>query len=238
MFDEERCKFVAMIIMSINNSLSSLMALYLMFGGRDATVYLFISVLICMYSLIFIPIVPESPKLLYSQKNYEGTRQVLEKIAHVNGVKYKKLPFQEEIEHHKRLTNTDPDEIQNIKDFNEEEKKKADFKVLFTNFKFLINMGITIFVFMFNVFSMYMISFMIKYLPGDKYVNLFILGVADFVPSVMSGFVMLLLPTKTAMILVHGSICGFVVLHLFFGGIEWLGMPLIFFIRFAITLES
>ena len=91
---------------------------------------------------------------------------------------------------------------------------------------------------MFNVFSMYMLSFMIKYLPGDKYWNLFLLGVADFVPSVMSGVVMALLPTKRAMIIVHGSICVFVLLHLSFGTIEVLGMPLIFLIRFAITLES
>lgn len=87
-----------------------------------------------------------------------------------------------------------------------EQKNKTDFKQLFLKPQFLVNMGITIFVFMFNVFSMYMLSFMLKYLPGDKYVNLFFLGVADFVPSVMSGLVMACFPTKRAMILVHGLI--------------------------------
>ena len=99
-------------------------------------------------------------------------------------------------------------------------------------------MGIIVFVFMYNVFSMYMLSFMLKYLPGDKYVNMFLLGVADFIPSLLSGIVMTLFPTKTAMIGTHAFIWISVVLHLMFGSIEYLGMPLIFFIRFAITLES
>jgi hypothetical protein len=93
-----------------------------------------------------------------------------------------------------------------LKEIEEENNKKGEFRLLFTKYQFLINMGIIIFVFMFNVFSMYMLSFMLKYLPGDKYVNLFLLGLADFIPSVMSGVFMSLFQTKRAMILVHGSI--------------------------------
>lgn len=64
-------------------------------------------------------------------------------------------------------------------------------------------MAIVVFVFMYNIFSMYMLSFMLKYLPGDKYVNMFLLGIADFVPSLLSGLVMALFPTKKAMIFTH-----------------------------------
>ena len=99
-------------------------------------------------------------------------------------------------------------------------------------------MAIVVFVFMYNIFSMYMLSFMLKYLPGDKYVNMFLLGVADFIPSLLSGLVMAIFPTKKAMIFTHIFIWISVVLHLLFGDIDYLGMPLIFFIRFAITLES
>jgi MFS family permease len=235
MFDEERCKVIATIIMSINNALSSVMALYFMFGGRDATFFLLCSIFIAMYSLVFIPILPESPKLLFSQKDYAGTRDCLESIAHVNGIKYKKQVFKEEVENHQLLADCDPKMLEEIE---RENIRKADFKQLCTKPQFLINLSIIVFVFMINVFSMYMLSFMLKYLPGDKYVNLFMLGVADFIPSVMSGLVLVLMPTKRAMILTHLFICVFVVLHIFFGGIEYLGMPLIFFIRFAITLQS
>lgn len=146
------------------------------------------------------PILPESPKLLYSKKLYEETRECLSTIAHVNGLKYKKLIFQEEAKHHVDIATLGK---QQLEDIAEEEAKNANFKLLCTKYQFLINLCITTFVFMFNVFSMYMLSFMLKYLPGDKYVNLFLLGVADFIPSVFSGVVLVLLPTKRAMILVH-----------------------------------
>jgi MFS family permease len=208
MFDEERCKPIAAIIMSINNSLSSVMALYFILGGRDATIFVFISIFILFYSIIFIPILPESPKLLYSLKKYNETRNCLSKIAHINGLKYKKVVFKEEYEAQTLLLNnnrSDAIELEKDEEIKEVEVE-ADFTILYKNPKFLLNMGIVIFVFMFNVFSMYMLSFMLKYLPGDKYWNLFLLGVADFIPSVMSGVVMAVLPTKRAMILVHGSI--------------------------------
>lgn len=117
--------------------------------------------------------------------------------------------------------------------------------------------------YMFNVFSMYMISFMVKYLPGDKYWNLFFIGLADFIPSVLSGVLMSLLPTKKAMILTHGFICvaigiSFITSYYANDGIEdptatgegfdisafisnnmaYISMAVIFLIRFAITLES
>lgn len=235
MFDEERCKIIAAVMMSFNNALSSIMAMYFMFGGRDATFFLFCSIFILMYCIIFIPILPESPKLLYSKKDYESTRECLSKIAHVNGIKYKKVVFQEEAEMHKLMGKEEGEQLVRQKTM---EGKKVDFTILCRKPAFLLNLCITIFIFMFNVFSMYMISFMLKYLPGDKYMNLFLLGVADFIPSVMSGVVMKLMPTKRGLILGHILICGFIIFHLFFGGIEWLGMPCIFFIRLTITLVN
>lgn len=149
-----------------------------------------------------------------------------------------------------------------LKIIEKEKEEKANFTILFKNFSLCLNMAIVIFVFMFNVFSMYMISFMVKYLPGDKYWNLFLIGMADFVPSVFSGVVLALLPTKRAMIIVHGCICisiiisfgvnyydndgvipeivpeGFDIGSFVSNNIEYFSMAVIFLIRFAITLES
>jgi len=75
MFDEERCKLAASIIMSVNNSLSSVMAMYFIFGGRDATFFLLASIFILLYSLVYVPILPESPKFLFSLKKYEATKE-------------------------------------------------------------------------------------------------------------------------------------------------------------------
>ncbi|CAI2365007.1 unnamed protein product [Moneuplotes crassus] len=260
MFDEERCKLVASVIMSVNNALSSVMALYFIFGGRDATFFLLSSIFILGYSLVFIPMLPESPKFLFSLRKYDATRATLIRIAKMNGVKYEKLPFQEELDQKGLAALKAEAHLQTIE---KEKKEKTSFLELFKNFKLFTNMCITIFVFMFNVFSMYMISFMVKYLPGDKYWNLFLIGLADFIPSVLSGVVMALLPTKKAMILTHGFICisigiSFITNYYDNGGIvdenstiegfdigtfisnnnAYISMGVIFLIRFAITLES
>lgn len=49
MFDEERCKIVAMVIMAINNALSCVMASYLMLGGRNATMFLLLGNIVIVY---------------------------------------------------------------------------------------------------------------------------------------------------------------------------------------------
>mmetsp|Transcript_9823 Transcript_9823/g.9656 ORF Transcript_9823/g.9656 Transcript_9823/m.9656 type:complete len:215 (+) Transcript_9823:326-970(+) len=137
MFDEERCKPVATIIMSINNSLSSLMALYFIFGGRDATFFLLSSIFILGYSLIFIPLLPESPKFLFSLKKYNATRSTLIRIAEINGVKYEKLPFQEELELHGLAGFKAEEHLQVIE---EKDGESKSFLELFTNFKLFTNM--------------------------------------------------------------------------------------------------
>lgn len=100
MFDENSWKFVAMIIMAINNTLSSTMSMYFIFGGRNANDFLLGSILILFYWLIFVPLVPESPKLLHSLKKYDETRKVISSIAHINGVKYKGAMFEDEALEH------------------------------------------------------------------------------------------------------------------------------------------
>lgn len=100
MFDEDSCKIVAMIIMAVNNTLSSTMSLYLIFGGRNVNNFILLSILILLYSLVFVPLVPESPKLLYSIKKYDETRKVISSIAYINGVKYKGTIFEDEAKEH------------------------------------------------------------------------------------------------------------------------------------------
>ena len=137
MFDEERCKFIATIIMSINNSLSSIMALYFIVGGRDATFFLLASIFILAYCLVFVPFLPESPKFLFSLKKFEATRECLARIAKINGVKYEGLPFKEEMDDDGLAIVKHESHLSMIE---EEEKKKTDFTILFKSFSLLSNM--------------------------------------------------------------------------------------------------
>jgi len=117
-------------------------------------------------------------------------------MASINGVKYKEVKFEEEVKEKSGIVSPTAQ-----KEFTEHSIK--GFVQLFKKSQFVINIIILVFVFMNDVFAMYMLSFMLKYLPGDKYVNLFLLGAADFLPSLMSGVVLTLFPTKRGMIYVH-----------------------------------
>ena len=137
MFDEERCKVVATVIMSVNNSLSSIMALYFIAGGRDATFFLLASIFILLYCLVFVPMLPESPKFLFSVHKYESTRECLGRIAKINGVAYEQLPFQAETD----IKNLEATKAQDhLALLEKDEEQKTDFRILFTNFSLLINM--------------------------------------------------------------------------------------------------
>ena len=169
--DESRCKPVATVIMCINNSLSCLMASYLLFGGRDAKFFVLMSIVILLYALLFTPLIPESPKLLYSLKRYDDTRDSIERIAKLNGLTYVRVPFEDEVKKHVVIAEN-PEKVAEVAPVN--------CLAIFKYRQFMINILVLIFAFVFNEFSMYMLSFMLKYLPGDKYVNMFLLGVADF----------------------------------------------------------
>lgn len=61
-------------------------------------------------------------------------------------------------------------------------------------------MLILVFDWTFIIFSQYLLSFLVKYLPGDKYFNLLMMSIADISPSVLSGLFMTFLSRKNAMI--------------------------------------
>ena len=83
--DEARSKMVATIAMTLNAMCSSLVALYYMFGAKDAEFLVLLSIYIAAFSLVFCPFVPESPKLLFEKEEYENCRKALRTIAKWNG---------------------------------------------------------------------------------------------------------------------------------------------------------
>ena len=66
---------------------------------------------------------------------------------------------------------------------------------------------------------------------------MFLLGLADFCSSITSGVVLTYFTTKSAMIISFSSIFVWVLIHMIFGHIEFIGVPMIFIIRYGITLE-
>jgi Na+/melibiose symporter-like transporter len=81
-----------------------------------------------------------------------------------------------------------------------EEIKEGSMKEFFANPTFVRNMLILVFDWTFIIFSQYLLSFLVKYLPGDKYLNLLLISFADLSPSILSGLIMTFLSRRTAMI--------------------------------------
>lgn len=94
--DEDSSKVVATIAMTLNASCSGLVAIYYIFGARDAEFQTVISLGITLFSLSMFSCLPESPKLLYDQGDYDGCRRELSVIAKWNGVKFEPEPFEGE----------------------------------------------------------------------------------------------------------------------------------------------
>ena len=82
--------------MTLNASCSGFVAIYYIFGAKDAELLIMIAMLISTYCLIMWPFLPESPKLLYDREDFDGCRRELNIIAKWNGVEFKPPPFVDE----------------------------------------------------------------------------------------------------------------------------------------------
>lgn len=82
----------------------------------------------------------------------------------------------------------------------EEIVEEGSMKEFFANRTYVRNMLILVFDWTFIIFSQYLLSFLVKYLPGDKYLNLLMMSIADVSPSMLSGCIMMILSRKNAMI--------------------------------------
>ena len=85
--------------MTLNASCSGFVAIYYIFGAKDAEFQIIIALGITLLSLTSFACLPESPKLRYDQGDFEGCRNELKKIAAWNGVRFDPPPFEDEIKH-------------------------------------------------------------------------------------------------------------------------------------------
>lgn len=116
----------------------------------------------------------------------------------------------------------------------EEKGSMSDF---FANRNNVTNMLIMVFDWTFIIFSMYLLSFLVKYLPGDKYYNLLMMAIADVTPSMLSGTIMMYLSRKNAMIILPAIMVIMVPIYYTCRDSDLAGMIMILIIRFCMTLH-
>ena len=98
-------------------------------------------------------------------------------------------------------------------------------------------MLIMVFDWTFILFSMYLLSFLVKYIPGDKYFNLMMMAIADVLPSVLSSTFMIFISRKNAMIYMPAFMV--ICVPIYYAVNHWslLAMSMILIIRFTMTLH-
>ena len=101
----------------------------------------------------------------------------------------------------------------------------------------MINLIILVYDWTFILFSMYLLSFLVKYIPGDKYFNLMMMAIADVLPSVLSSTFMIFISRKMAMIWMPAFMVVCVPIYYIVNHWSILAMSMILIIRFAMTLH-
>ena len=117
------------------------------------------------------------------------------------------------------------------------EEDSGSIRDFFKNRTYVINMLIMVFDWTFILFSMYLLSFLVKYIPGDKYFNLMMMAIADVLPSVLSSTFMICISRKNAMIYMPAFMV--ICVPIYYAVNHWslLAMSMILIIRFTMTLH-
>lgn len=164
---------------------------YLVAGGRDALFFVWASTIFSIIPLLFSFILPESPKYLYDCREYEKTKESLQRIATLNN--QRDLDFSEiQLEHSlSSLTESDKD-------------KNGAFQGLYDLWKdkeSLKNTLILSFFWGFYTFGHHCLLFMLKYVPGDKFTVGLLVSIGVTVAPILTRVIQYKLSSKQIFIL-------------------------------------
>jgi len=178
----------------------TLMFMFESFSGIVATAFFILIqnwvvfyVLNLLYGLgfvIFSYMLYESPRFLYTHKNYEEARDVLKKMAKVNLNKEINFKFQKEYvvdQNLKKLMKTTQVEDLSILE-------------IFKTQKYKLYIMILPFIWFLNAFAFYAINFMIKYIKGNIYYFNVIIFISEAVSYYLSNNIILKLGKRNTMI--------------------------------------
>lgn len=168
------------------------------------------------FGIVCLAFMPESPRFLVANKQFDKARMVLQIIANFNKSPFncETLIFEGEKEHH-RLVRENEGEDPN--------PEKPSWKDICRDPPYLKNLLASIVLYAETTFCFYMLMFYLKYFPGSIYKNASVFAVSDLVAFVMAGIILKVATMRKGMILssfVAG--CGGLSYLLFSDRIEWI----------------
>jgi MFS family permease len=164
--------------------------------------------LITLFNAFFF--LPESPKWLYDKKEFEKSQEILTNMAKINGVTLKpdsclRKPIGREQVNHLQSPNMKESSV-------DQEETKSTWEIIRASKQILVNMICMILVWVSASFCYYLISYQLKYIKGDIYVNGIVSSSSEIVAYGVSGVLMKLLGMKNNLVISYvlailGMVC-------------------------------
>ena len=179
--------------------------LYLVAGGRDALFFVWASTIFSLIPLLFSIILPESPKYLYDWREYEKTKESLQRIATLNN--QNDVDFTDAQLEHSLSSLTEP-----------EKDNQGMFQGLYELWKdkeSLKNTLILAFFWGFYTFGHHCLLFMLKYVPGNKFTIGLLVSIGVTIAPILTRIIQYRLTSKQIFILFSLLWACFSAIHIF-----------------------
>ena len=172
--------------------------LYFYFGGKYWKMAYGPWLVATVISLFICFLVPESPRYLYSKKDWPRLYQNLNTIASFNGVDmFRQAKNFNTNTHSKQLLSSEEDETA------ESDFKTQEYSVLaaLRNRKTFVNLVAVIIWFSVVSFNFYIIGFYLKYIGGNIYINTLVCTLSEFLGTTSFWLIQNLFGTKKGFVL-------------------------------------
>ena len=188
----------------MNVSLSSITVfstLYFMFITKYWYGFQIFGLVLNTLVVVLVPLLPESPKYLLSKRKYDQARLAILKIARFQRLSnnqlqmVSKLKFEEEFlaelsqKDFSSLTEAQKERVLIANQESKEKQLDGSLKDLVRIRKHLINLILMIWMWVASSFSFYLISFQIKYIKGDVFVNTIVSASTEILGFLVSGLI-------------------------------------------------
>ena len=155
--------------------------LYLVCGGRDALIFVYVWLAFSLVPFLFSLFLPESPMYLHSVGDYEGAKKNVEKIAWYN--------LQNDVHFDNSYLQK---EYSTITPNKKVKGKWCGLIELYNDKETFVNTIAMAYLWSFYTFGHHSLLFMMKYFPGNKYVNglfiAFAITIAPIITRVLQSF--------------------------------------------------
>lgn len=193
---EEQRRTVGAICFTLESATILIYGLYYYQGGKDSLLFILISLGVILVSLFLCLFLTESPQHLYQIKDYDKLRSTLKYINKFNVFRKEKVKpehFLFKAEAQDRLS---IDIARLSIEAHQDLALREQIKHVFFSGSHLKKLAIVNLYWIIGIFSVTTMLFMVKYLPGNKYLNIIFLSIAFILSPIVGRVLQMWISTK------------------------------------------